>query len=119
MRKGLIFLCLLAAVNVWADAYQDAGSVSATQTNTAVTFTDDTGSNAFSAASVWLKNDDATNEAYICFSGTVAAASAGCGFELKAGESITVNFPSDEGQTGIGVICASGETATVRYLAIR
>ena len=84
-------------------------SVSATSTNTAVTF-------GFNATSLVLKNDGA-NSVFLDFSDTVAETT---NFELKNGETLALSVErSENGWPGFGAICSAAETATVRVLAVR
>jgi hypothetical protein len=76
--------------------------VSADDTNSAVSF----GFNGY----VVIVNDG-PNHVYVSLVGTTAATTD---FQLKSGESLAPNDPT----TGIGLICATAESATVRVLAL-
>jgi hypothetical protein len=101
---------------------QYSASVSATQTNSAVTFTDQSAA-AFSAYTVTVVNDGG-DDIYVNFSSTTATAGTNKEVQLKSGESYTANRIARDGTdwvgfSGIGVICATGKTATARVTALR
>jgi hypothetical protein len=85
-------------------------SVSATQSNTTVSI-------GFDPSYLLLINDGA-NEVFVNFTGAAATTSS---FEIKAGESLGLTSEAEaDGYIGsrFDVICSSGETATVRVLAL-
>ena len=107
---GLALALLLALVASGRPALAQYGpsvkyqAVSATDASTNVDF-------GFRATHVVLINDGA-NEIYVKFGGTTATTSD---FELKPAETISVDVPPME---DLGIICAAGETATTRVLAM-
>jgi hypothetical protein len=80
-------------------------SVSATQTNSAVDF-------GFPAGRIIVANDGA-DDVYVTFVSTTSTTSK---FPIHSGEAFTLNGMQT---SGIGLICASGKTATVRVGAWR
>jgi hypothetical protein len=118
-------LALLALVATAADLQQDSRSVSATQANSAVTFTDQSGA-TFSAFTVTVTNDGG-DAVYLNLTSTVATAGTNKEIKLASGESHTYSRVEREGPNssvwvgfnGLGLICAAGETATVRVVALR
>ena len=104
-----ILVFLLSPLLLSSQSQQYNTSISASQTNTAVTF-------GFNATSLVLKNDG-TNSVFLDFSDTVAATT---NFELKNGETLALSVErSENGWPGFGAICSAGQTATVRVLAVR
>jgi hypothetical protein len=101
---GLTVLLLLLGSTAWAVFIKTEfyTAASASQANTAVTF----GFQGY----VLLINDG-PNSVHVSLVGTVATVSD---FTLKMGESLSPQDPT----TGIGLICATAETATVRVLAL-
>jgi hypothetical protein len=86
-------------------------SVSSSQANTTVSF-------GFDPSYLLLINDG-SSEVYVNFTGAAATSSS---FEIKSGESLAMTSEAEsDGFIGsrIDVICATGETATVRVLALR
>jgi hypothetical protein len=90
----------------WNGPLEYVTSVAATQANTAVSF-------GFNAVDVLVVNDGA-NEIFITFASSTATTSK---FQLNTTESFTMHFTSPV--QGMGIICSSGETATVRVGAWR
>ena len=120
MRRTLaVLLAVLTAASVVGAAYQAySTTVSATQTNSAVAF-------GFTAKQVLVINDG-SNEVFIDLTDTTAVADTtdSTNVEIKAGSAISFAWdartdPTLDGWTGMGVICSSGETATVRVTATR
>jgi predicted S18 family serine protease len=124
-RLALTVALLFVATFALAAVQQDSRSISATQANTAVTFTDQDGV-AFSAFVVTVTNDGG-DTVYVNLSSTTATAGTNKEVKIPSGESFTFNrmdrdSPNSSvwvGFSGIGVICAAGETATVRVVALR
>ena len=98
---GIILLTAVLARAVYIKA-EYFTAASASQTNTAVTF----GFNGYP-----LLINDGPNTVYVSLVGTVATTSD---FQLKSGESLAPIDPT----TGVGLICATAETATVRVYAL-
>jgi len=80
--------------------------VSATDANTAISF-------GFKARDVLIINDGA-DEVFVTLGSTIATLTK---FELKVGEAIGITLESPT--EGMGLICNSAETATVRVIAWR
>ena len=93
----------LLAVPVWAAL----GYTSVSATSTAQTTT-------INASTLVVVNDDATNEVYVrvFVDGETVADATTASAEIKKGESFT--FTKDFNIKAISIVCASGETATVR-----
>lgn len=121
------FVALLVVLGAVAQAgahlrhYQ---SVSATQSNSAITtFTDNRSggtSVTFRPYTIVVINDGA-NEVF-ADPGDDGVATAAADVEIKAGESVTFVWDSrtpGDGYTSLGLICSTGETATVRVIAQR
>jgi hypothetical protein len=98
---GIILATALLAQAVFIKA-EYFEIVSAEDTNSAVSF----GFNGY----VVIVNDG-PNHVYVSLVGTTATTND---FQLKSGESLAPNDPT----TGLGLICATAETATVRVLAL-
>lgn len=90
-----------AAAFLRNEFYQE---VAATSSNTALSF-------GFNATSVLFINDG-TNDARVTVKSSTATTSK---LRLKSGEHIEVR---GAGMEGAGIICAGGETATVRVYAV-
>jgi hypothetical protein len=110
MKRILAFTALLALVAFVAVAGAQtlvSGTlsgykISATQTNTTTTFPTTSGA----ATSISVYNSSATNEIFVAINAVATASSV----EIPAGATLTLtNFAA----TSIGVICSTGETATV------
>ena len=76
--------------------------ISATQANTTTTF--DTANGP--TTSITIYNSSATNEIFVAVNGAATTSSA----EIPVGGTLTL---SDFTATSLGIICSSGETATV------
>lgn len=103
---ALLALTLLGAPSLApaAGPADYAVTVSCSETNTAVSF-------GFSARNILVINDDTTNETYFTTSSTTATTSDP---SLKAAEDWSYEgIPT----SGMGIICAAGETASVRVSA--
>jgi len=100
--------------NVYAEGvvFQHAEVVSATQANTVVTFSDSV-NGAFEAVLITIYNQG-SDEIYVEFRSTTATTSS---VPLRSGLTFTYSHPN--GIAGIGIICASGESATVDVAAFR
>ena len=127
MRRLLAVLAILAlvAVPAWASMYVN-NAVNATQANTAITFVDSDTSAAFYPTSVLVINDAASaNEVYVKLwrSDQTVATATTSHTRIEPGESMSWTFNAGvEGGQGAGykaiaLICAAGETATVRVMA--
>lgn len=122
---ALVILGLLLASPAWAASrtYSN-GAVAATDSNTAITFSDDAG--AFNARGITVyiasSSDD---EAYVSLRSTTATADTESLVVLPGGPALVVNWTEDmgreglDGWAGIGIICDTGETATVSVNAVR
>lgn len=120
MMRRLLFTVLLALLPCSASAamvcanYLCYESVSSTQTNSVVTIPTAMGASITAPVAIMLKNDGA-NETYWSINSVATSASS----ELKSGESFIVDGHVAEAVRTLGVICATGETATVRVWAIQ
>jgi hypothetical protein len=113
MRK-LLIVALLALSSVayiaaqgWTGPSEYVTSVSATATNTQVLF-------GFNASTIVVANDGA-NTVYLTLASGTSTTSK---FPIKNGESFNIRLDSSPAK-GLGLICASTETATVRVGAWR
>lgn len=106
MKSWLLLFLLLIPIVSWAGLPMYYREVSATQTNTTVTFTLIPSDNKVFA--VTLKNDG-SNEVFFNSNGPTATTSSA---KLLAGESIVLR--SRSAITVMGLICSAGETTTVR-----
>jgi hypothetical protein len=117
--RPLKFLSLALAVLMLVLPLMPAGgatlkeqiqTVSATQTNSAVTFTTPPG--------ILVLVNDGPNTVYITLASTTATTIK---FALKNGESLSLTFASSlqAAPTGAGFICTAGQTASVRVGAWR
>lgn len=109
LRRSLPLLFLIVAlVTTTAHAapnfyYQ---KVSASQTNSAITF-------GFPAGQVSLVSDGASDNCFYEFTSSTATTSSP---QIKSTEFFNWFFPGD-GVSSMGIICSSGQTATVRVYA--
>ena len=105
-----LLIFLISSLSFAQSGQQYSTSISATSTNTSVSF-------GFNATSIVLKNDGAAS-AFVNFSSPTATIT---NFELKVGETLSVSIDKDNnsGWTGFGIICAPATTATVRILALK
>lgn len=103
LAMGLLTIIVLTAMAARAVFIKQEyfAAVSATDVNTAVSF----GFNGY----VLLINDGA-DSVYVSLVGTTATTAD---FELKSGESLAPSDPT----TGVGLLCATSDTATVRVFA--
>lgn len=114
--KTLVLVAALLALTLplapvhGATVQEQIQTVSATQTNTAVTFTVPPG--------ILVLVNDGPNTVYVTLASTTATTSK---FALKIGESLSLTFASDlqAAPTGAGFICTTGQTASVRVGAWR
>lgn len=102
---ALALLALLAgATALWAELrYTEVGAVSTSQTFT------------INASNLSVCNDDTTNEVYIRIfvEGETPAVATTSNARIKANEGCW-GFRKDLNISAVSIICASGETATVR-----
>lgn len=104
--SGVAFAAANPVGNISADARASQGeALSATAT---------AGSVDLHHNSIYIENDG-TDEVYLNFNDTVAADTDD--FYLNSGEFITVRSAENRTFHKMGYVCASAETATVRYLA--
>src|SRR5262249_32434320 len=127
-KTAKVLIWIAAGLLLMGAAYADPGyqfvytsSTNATQSNTVLRFTGNApGSSTgnFTATSITVINNSASaNEVYVCTQTQTCTTS---GVSLLAGESIT--FTPSQGQQGwntMSLICDTGETATVRVIAVR
>jgi hypothetical protein len=91
-----------------------SATVSVTATSAPISF-------GFPSTSGFVHNDGA-NEVWVCVTGKTATAGSNNEIQLKPYESLTWGAEEPdgwEGLSGVGVICSSAETATVRVVALR
>jgi len=114
LTKALVVLALLTVPFVYAEGvvFQHAEVVGATQANSVVTFTDSV-NGAFEAVLITIYNQG-SDEIYVEFRSTVATTSS---VPIQSGLTFAYSHPN--GIAGIGIICASGESATVDVAAFR
>lgn len=117
--SALSLLLLVPLAEAEGKQFNSEG-ISATQTNTAVTFIASGDVNPMVATKVRVTNrSTSANKVYVNFASSVAVASTG-GLRLNPGETVTISIDKDEsGWTALGLICAAAETATVDVSAIR
>lgn len=106
LRLGRFGLLPAAAQTAWNGPLEYATIVSATQTSTAVSF----GFNAYNVVVI----NDGSNEIFITFASSTSTTSK---FQVNSGETFSARF--DSAVQGMGIICSSGETASVRVGAWR
>jgi hypothetical protein len=101
---------LLASSSPAATVQEQYATLSATQTNTALTFATPPG--------ILIIINDGPDAAYVTLASTTATVSK---FLLRKNESLALPFISDTqaAPTGMGVICATGQTASIRVGAWR
>ena len=127
MRRLVVaLLALVLALPVSAGKLQYSSGttrVSATQANTAVTFTDNGSggsSSAFNARLVWVRSSAASaNSCYIDLKDTTATTAD---LRIDPGDSVVFTWADGlggDGWAGMGVICAAAETATLDVMAMR
>jgi hypothetical protein len=117
-RISLACLLLLAVLSVGllaspapaATVQEQITTISATQTNSALTFAVPPG--------ILIIINDGPDAAYVTVASTTATAAK---FLLRKGESLAFPFISETqaAPTGMGVICATGQTASIRVGAWR
>ena len=124
MRNRIMALMMVLALVAPAFAgppQEDFQVISATATNTAVTFTDDSGE-AFKPTSILVYNlSTSANEVYLSITSTTVGTITGR-MRLEPGEFTIVPpvYASDEpGRAGIGLKCDTAETATVHVWGVR
>jgi hypothetical protein len=128
MRRALVIILLLAGASwVWAHRqYYNNTDISVTQSNTAISFTDNGSggsSAAFRARVVVIRSSaGSANTCYFDLKDTVAT-TADTALEPGATWSEVFDDPTDVNQqggwSGMGVICDTGETATFNVTAAR
>lgn len=115
MRRFLVLcvLVLLCPVLVLAQGMQlRYAAVTATDVNTTVTFT--------TPLKALLVDNIGTNDAFINVSAAgVAAATGEQNFRVRANAQVTITTAPDERILLVGVICATGQTATVYLTGTR
>ena len=124
--KRFLWLLSVAAFAVVASAEEVgqiySGSVSVTQANSAVVFTDNGsgGTGQMFRAIAILVRASGANTCYLDIKDTVATTAD---IPLAPGESVTFSFPGTsqpaDGWPGIGAICSTGQTATFLVTAMR
>lgn len=125
--RGLVGAAIITALCMWLATHaearrqwrgptQYAQTVSVTATNTAITF-------GFDAFDVLIVNDG-SNEVFVQFGATTATSGTSSstavnanGMQVLSGESIALHFTSPV--QGVGIVCSSAETASVRLGAWR
>ena len=114
MLKYILGVLLLATGFAIAGPLSYYTEVSATQTNTATSFATPLPQGA-RGVNVW---NDGPNNVWVNPNTTTAVATAG-GASVKIAPGTVYQFLVDGGEaiTGLGIICATGETATVRVHA--
>lgn len=124
MRNRIVaFMVVLALTSLaYAGPPQESFQViSATSTNTAVTFTDSSGA-TFKPTSILVRNiSTSANEVYLSLDSTTVGTITGR-MRLEPGEYTIIPpvYSSDEpGRAGIGLKCDTAETATVHVWGIR
>lgn len=121
LGRWIALLLVLAGVSAYATGLYYSGTTAATDVNTAVSFTDNRsgGSNAaFKATHVVVWNDG-PNSVHVDLGDTTATTADR---KIKAGESFSEDWDArlgSDGWPGLGLICAAGETASVRVWADR
>lgn len=73
---------------------------------------------AFSAKTIWIKNDNASGGASV-FVDVADGVATTADREIKPGEAFELGFGPRDSIDQIGLICDSGQTASVRVSAIR
>lgn len=123
-RLCIVLLVLgLAGVGLAANGRlysSGAAGISASQSNSVVTFTDNHSggdASAFNATKIVIVNDG-PDPIFVDYVDTTASTAD---WQVKIGESLILSPPAltSQGVPGIGIICASGKTATVRVNATR
>jgi hypothetical protein len=106
MRRPFLLLALLAVATL---ARGEAGYFEAAVVSTSQTVT-------INAGEVLIINDDSTNEVYVrvFYTGETPAPATTANLRIKALEGIS--FGKTLGVKAVSLICASGETATVRLI---
>ena len=122
MCRLIAILAALVAVTAQAQRISvDNVTVSVTETNSIVPFSDDgsggTGTN-FAAREIIVRSASASaNTCYFDFNDTVATTAD---VAVEAGATVHITAPAGHnGFPGIGAICAGGQTATFYVTAIR
>lgn len=110
MKKSLLcaLLCLFLVSVAFARPPREFNTtVSATQANTETSF-------GFEAADVLIINDGA-DEIYLTFTDAAATTDD---FSLNSGEKMSIRFTDPSRKPAeVNIICAAGETASVRVVA--
>lgn len=128
MNRKSIFAVLLAlgmALNVWADGAYFNNTYSATQTNTAVTITDNGSggtSAAFLARSLTICSDASAAGADTCYFDLRDTTATTSDWPIKPGACIAkvwLDANAGGGWAGLGIICGTGDTATITVYASR